>query len=96
MGGERAERELESRVSAAPSLNSLLDSITAALDLEGMVAEGVVNPKWNIRTAEVIRTIRMERASVQREVLYKIREDAKDERLRRQMATGGGWRGESE
>jgi hypothetical protein len=64
--------------------------------MEGYVAEDTYSPKWNIRTTEVVKIIRQERASIRREERYKARMAREAETQRANARTGGGWRGEAE
>lgn len=96
VGGAEAEAELERRLSQGVQFGDLLDTIAAALELERAVAEDIINPRWNVRTAEIIKIIRQERAAVRREERGKTRREIEDARRRIEARTGTGWRGESE
>jgi hypothetical protein len=96
VGGAEAEIELDSRLGAGAQFQELINSISVALEMEGYVAEDTYSPKWNIRTTEVVKIIRQERASIRREERYKARMAREAETQRANARTGGGWRGEAE
>lgn len=95
-GGAEAESELERRLAAGLGFGDVLDSISIALELERMVGEDEISPKWSLRTAEVIKVIRQERSAVRREETGRTRREREDERRAQDARYGLGYRGETE